>query len=268
MRIRSIARPFIALIVCAFSVMIGSTPTHAAEVVRVTMTLEEQYQFKTTAEIPPGRHNCAGFLGGPRAGSDGWIFNQPVSGGANVSYAIAFVIDYPADPTYVLLQLSADGVTRLPFPPDGSDAVLPVPDGFSAGLIDAGAGGGWVRTPAGWTLIIGALGVDSEPSDQATFTLSGVCVPATTPTPTASPTATATTATATPTTATPTTAAPTSAGTTSRPASTRPVAHGVLPVTGSPIGALIGTGVAMIVLGVALLWFRRSRNAGPRDVQH
>ena len=187
---------------------------------------------------------------------DGWIFDQPVAGGGNPIYIIGYLADIDTNPTPVLIGLDASGIVRIPLPAgaqltasslrsqvrelvrtqrlDGPDDTLP--PGVAGGLLDGGAGGMWLRTPAGWVLLAGALRVDTDATDPQLFSLTGVCAAAPAPTPTA----------------TPTTRPPVP---TTPPGSPAPA----LPVTGAPTGPLAVLGLAVVVAGAGLVWTARRR---------
>jgi hypothetical protein len=230
----------------AVSAALGATPAVADN----PLTLDQAVTQKTAVELAD-RQDCAAVPGGTQAGSDGWVFDQPVAGASAIGYAIGYDTGNRDHPAPIVLGVLTTGLVQFPIDPTGggtAGAPVPAPPGVSGGLIDGGQSGGWLRTPAGWTLLPGALEL-AAPSDQTTFHLTAVCAavtaspsasssPSSSPSPSASPTATATEG------STPTT----------------PPASPELPVTGTDIGMIAGVGVLSVLIGVVLVL--RARRVG------
>src|SRR6266487_3119528 len=191
---------------------------------------------------------CDGITGGAKAGTDGWVFDQPVKGVTEYAYVFGFV-DTKRKPVVLLvteggvfgfdnpaagaLALESKAAGELTSAEEGGDIDLPpAPEGVHGGLIP---NGGWLQTPAGWTLTIGFLVHDNETAGKAKFHLLRVCMPVTsTPTGTASP---------------------------SQAGGTGGGSGGSLPVTGANAGMLAGAGLLLVAVGAMLFVVRRRRDA-------
>jgi LPXTG-motif cell wall-anchored protein len=218
----------------------------------VNLTLDSAFTGTTgklAEEQPTDLRKCNDIADGAKKDTDGWLFDQPVSGATASAYVIAFIklVDGTAVP--VLLGINADGVVEVPFSaaalaaPLAEDGPGPAPAGVSGGLLGDGADGAWLRTPTGWRLAYGVLQVGSTGSEPATFALTAVCLPAVAvPPASASPSASSS-------------ASPSAA------ASPSPAAGGAptLPVTGGSVAVLAGAGLALVGVGVLLLRLRRRR---------
>ena len=227
---------------------------------QLILTLDPQFTGLLVRDSPDEMHNCGKIPNGPQAGIDGWIFDQPVAGGENALYIIGYLADIETNPTPILIGVDSSGYARIPFPAAGtlnessfraevqshldshrfdiSDGDDTLPAGVAAALIDGGVGGAWFQTPEGWVLLAGALGVVSEATTPLTFSLTGVCQPATTQTPTPSPTASA---------------SPTASG------------GPGLPVTGTGVAAIVTAGLIVLLAGTVLVWAARRRRAAISD---
>jgi LPXTG-motif cell wall-anchored protein len=206
-------------------------------------------------------NGCDGVPGGAKAGIDGWVFDQPIPG----------VTDDNA--RYIFGLLAADGTTPWVFGVDkdgvfafdlNSAAMKAFKAGGKAALKSAApkiaaqtmggvtppvgvagmgtAAGAWLQTPKGWTLEIGLeLAPDNaEVGEDQLFNLLRTCLP-----PAASQSAPA-----------------------SVPASVPASAPaggvgggGGLPVTGTNIWLIAGTGSALLLTGGVLFVLRRRRES-------
>jgi hypothetical protein len=221
------------------------------------LTLAPQFVGTQAATAPANLRNCGGIPGGATADLDGWIFSQPVAGGGNPIWIIGYLTDVDTNPTAILIGVDASGVVRVPIPPGAqplssaqlssqlsavstpsaspTDGGNVLPPGVAGGLLNGGADGAWLRTPAGWMLLAGALRVDTTATDPLTFDLTAVCAPSQ---PTPSPSTSA------------------AASPTPTPTSTIPG----MPVTGEPVGRLAAAGLAILVAGATLVVLARRRN--------
>jgi LPXTG-motif cell wall-anchored protein len=194
---------------------------------------------------------CEGIPGGAKAGTDGWVLNQPVAGATGYGYILGLV---SADLKPVVVAVDKDGVVGLEVdaaelqslkagrlskeqakslakatagaePSDVKE--VPAPAGVAGGVTDKGLG--WLQTPAGWQIAGGALlygpVVEGAPAE---FTLARVCEAPANPSPSKAP--------------------GTGGG------------SGELPVTGANVPVVIGIGVLLVGAGVALLVLRRRRD--------
>lgn len=211
-----------------------------------------------------GTKSCEGIPGGAKAGTDGWVFSQPVTGTQGYGYIFGLI---DGDQRVVVLGVDKDGVTGLKVKgatlqglkagklsggeakslaktaegntspeestsPEGdtsSDDVeeIAAPEGVAGGVTATGEG--WVQTPAGWQLASGALlyapAVENAPKE---FSLLRVCVKADVAPP----------------------AAPGAGGGNGQS----------LPVTGTNVAVLTSAGVLLIGVGVgAVLFVMRRR---------
>lgn len=196
---------------------------------------------------------CAGIdTGKAVADKDGWLFDKPEGKYTGLQYLFLYIKpDAKSLDDLVVLLLDADGIAAVDtggLPPKelakslkakalaankNAKAVeiptVPAPAGVTGALTD---GGGWVKTPAGWALGLGAA--FTEPLlEQGTFDLVRACAaaPESTPSP----------------------AAPSS------PAAPGGTGGGSLPITGTNVWILSGAGVALIAAGVALFLAYRRR---------
>ncbi|GII25444.1 LPXTG cell wall anchor domain-containing protein [Planosporangium mesophilum] len=196
---------------------------------------------------------CEGIPGGAKAGTDGWVLNQPVEGVTEYGYILGLV---SADLKPVVVAVDKDGVVGLEVdaaelqslragrlskeqakslakatagaePSDVKD--VPAPAGVAGGVTDKGLG--WLQTPAGWQLVGGALVYSPVVKGAPTeFTLARVCDAPANPSPSTAP----------------------GAGGGS--------GSGELPLTGANVPVVIGIGVLLVGAGVALLVLRRRRD--------
>jgi LPXTG-motif cell wall-anchored protein len=236
--------------------LFAAAPARADDPARLILTLDPQFTGVQVGDVGASLHDCAAIPDGAQPGVDGWIFDQPVTGGGNPIWIIGYLADVDTNPTPILIGIDASGIVRIPLPAgaalspsslrsrvqelaraprlDGPDDTLP--PGVGGGLLDGGAGGMWMRTPAGWVLLAGALRVDTDATEPQLFSLTGVCPAAPAPTPTATPTTRP--------------PVPTTSAGTPAPA---------LPVTGAPTGPLALLGLAVVGAGAALVWATRRR---------
>lgn len=220
---------------------------------------------------------CDGIKGGAKAGTDGWVFDQPAQSAENFIYILGLADDKQKP---VVLGLDNEGgvvnfdlgsilpdakslkagttddsqVKSLAKAAESTDKALanaageadvppepgtiPLPDGVAGGL--TGKGGVWLQTPAGWGLVYGELLYDKpETGGPETFHLVQVCTPAA-PTPGSSASASAPAA----------KASGTGGGT-----------GASLPVTGTNVAVLSGVGVLLVGVGALLFALRRRRDA-------
>jgi LPXTG-motif cell wall-anchored protein len=209
---------------------------------------------------------CDGIPGGAKAGTDGWVFSQPVDGATDYGYIFGFA---NGDGQPVVLGVGKEGVTGLQVDPSeaaglkagrlssgdakalaqaveddapsGDVEEVPAPAGVAGGLTSTGEG--WLQTPAGWQLVYGALLYSSAALDspkEFSFSLLRVCAPKADTAP-----------------------APTDTATAPAPAPSKAPgagggSGGSLPVTGANAGLIAGAGALLIGIG-AVLFVRRRR---------
>jgi LPXTG-motif cell wall-anchored protein len=217
---------------------------------------------------------CTKIPGDAKAGTDGWVFSQPVKDPTEVAYIIGLVATPTTEPEPVLVAITKDGITGLkiddslqakakagvkgltqdtgdaakelaataaddtdPAATDILDGVerIAAPAGVAGGLL-ADDGGAWLQTPAGWILAFGALLHDGGDTDASTFDLAGVCPPAADP------------------------PAGGNGGGGTVPVVNPPASGGdSLPITGTNVSVLVGLGILLLGLGTALVVVRRRR---------
>ncbi|GAB3854443.1 LPXTG cell wall anchor domain-containing protein [Dactylosporangium cerinum] len=247
MQSRGIIR--LAAAAAATALLVGGlgAPAHAADPFPGALLLLEEPVWAADAPTK----GCAGIdTGTAVVGKDGWLFSKPEGRYTDLQYVFLFVKDDGEDEDdFIELLLNADGVATLdvsgiPTDPENPEALAkalgakvlanksadklefptnPAPAGVTGALTDDG---GWLRTPAGWALVIGGAFTD-PPLKDATFNLVRACAAA----------------------AAPTSNAP------STPAGPQ------LPITGTNVWVLSGAGVALIAVGAVLFLAYRRRQS-------
>jgi hypothetical protein len=210
-----------------------------AQAENITININ-QGNVSTTAAAYSG-HECSDNLGGgPYADQDVWVFNLPGS----------------SDQTENFVSITATWST-----PGGPVTKTIADDGGA--VVRIGTSKAYITTDAGWTLT-GATAVVSGSFDF--FVLTHTC-PASSTSPSASPTVPTSATPTPPTSATPT--VPTSESATpgesqspdpSRSVSVSASPSGGLPVTGTAIAGIVTTGVALLGLGFVLVLLYRRRS--------
>jgi LPXTG-motif cell wall-anchored protein len=198
-------------------------------------------------------HGCNGIADGvAKPGIDGWFFNQPVTDEGIDDEDVLYFFGFLTGPDKgILLEVSSDGVhswvlslaamaklksaikaNSLKAAADTNEpSPIPLPAGVAG---KAGKGGAWLQTPAGWTLLAGALILNlpqEEPEQTAAteetepepdiFDLVRTCLPLPSASPTPPP----------------------------------------LPVTGTNTWYLAGAGTVLVAFGAVLFLLRRRRES-------
>jgi LPXTG-motif cell wall-anchored protein len=211
---------------------------------------------------------CSGIPSGPKVGTEGWVFSNPVKTLVEVVYVFGMVLNPETKPEGAIVAVTTDGVKGIPLEAaklkgnvkaltkatesgvkelaaktakaaDGPkitgilDGVptVPAPAGVSGDVLPAN-GGAWLQTPPGTILVYGVLLHDGGVVDTEKFELVSVCAPAAAPAPTPSATK-----------------APGTGGGTGDS----------LPLTGANVGIVVGLGALLLALGGGLLFVRRRR---------
>ena len=203
---------------------------------------------KTIDDQPASLRDCRQFPEGAKKATDGWRFDQPVAGAQPLAYTVAFIetVDGKASP--VLIGLIAGRLLQIDVNEEtlkgniSQDDLEAAPAGVSGGLVDGGA---WLGTPHGWRLATGALMIDGDAGGVTTFSLTAVCPPPASPSPTTSTTRSAS-------------SSPAVAHSPSTSATTEPAAVG-LAITGNRSGTVALLGLTAVALGVLMLAARRRR---------
>jgi hypothetical protein len=232
------------------------------------LTLPPEFE-KTAPQLTQVPRDCSRLPGGPMPDVDGWVFNQPIAGAARPVYEFGFVVIKIRGgivKDVVGIRIDEHGVSVIPAPsrdpsptagptltpssapsssPSPERTLSPLPPNVTGGLLNGGAGGAWLRTPAGsagtsvgtWLLYLGRLTLDASSTTATSFAVVSVCLP---DTPVANLPS----------------AGPGHADT------------GQLPTTGNNAGPIVAVGLLTIVAGVVTRWlYRRHRFAvdGPEE---
>ncbi|HLL67454.1 MAG TPA: hypothetical protein VK453_17350 [Micromonosporaceae bacterium] len=233
---------------------------HDADAPPGVSALEQQDEAGYLARTFADR-GCDGIVGGAQPGVDGWVFQEPVAGWTEKVYGLLFAASDPAGSAAAVVELRVDAagvravdvsdtrsmvedVRKTPVTSTAGQTaadilVMALPAGVTGGLIDNG--GAWLRTPAGWRLVDGALHHGNVYDSPAEFVLEQVCVdgPAPSATAAAAPGASVD----------PVGAAPTQRGTDGQP---------------GPVALAGGAGALLAGAVAALLIVRRRHRAGDR----
>lgn len=235
-----------ATLALAFVLLINVNVVSVASAAPVVIPLDESLAAKSLADLA-SQTDCSLIPGGAVADTDGWVFTQPLAQPVGVVYSIGFII-LSDPPSVVVFLVDATGISSVPLESGDqalaattsaltrkSLAALPLPEGVSGSLIDDGAGGVWLRTPAGWLIAAGALGAISETTDVTMFGLRSACPPLQaqpSPSPSASP---------------------------SPSPSISPSPSATLPKTGAAVSTTGIAGAVLVLLGTGLLLIRKHR---------
>ncbi|MFG1603390.1 LPXTG cell wall anchor domain-containing protein [Actinoplanes sp. NPDC049265] len=252
-----------ALAMSTVLVILSASSAAYADSGEATLTLDPAFVGalgKTAAEQAADLSDCAAIPDEIDAGSAGWRFGQPATDASVLAYSIGYIGTVDGKPGAIVIGVTAEGIWRITTD-GGQQEAVPVPEGVGGGLLDEGADGAWLRTPADWRLAPGALRVTGATGAvPKTFGLSAVCLPALPPPasgapdddeepggeqPDAEPSASPST--------------PVHVVTEVKPDSGG--AAGGLPVTGSPVQTITLAGLSLAALGAltVLLARRRSR---------
>lgn len=206
---------------------------------------------------PASLRDCDAFPDGAVANTDGWKFNQPVSGATALAYTVAFLEIIGDTPRPRVFGISAAGVVQVD--PAAPTKTLPLTDGVSGALTDDGVR---VNTPAGWRLAGGALQI-SDGTGGGTFALTAVCPPATPSSPSSSTSSGPSTSASASPSASASTSTPTQAPAPSA-SSSSPGPTAGLPITGGRTTPLAVTGGVAVLAGLLLLLAVRRRRGTTR----
>jgi LPXTG-motif cell wall-anchored protein len=247
-----LARILLVTASAAMAVLIAGGTASAT----VTLPLHSSHKGVVASQFASG--DCAKDGEVPPAGSDRWVFVLPRNDAHFVSLTLTFK--------------TPDGTTVTVKIPDASD---PYPDAITTN----GTSKAWVILPSGWTLLDGSAEV-SGPTSATFFNLTHTCLgavsspsPSTSPSPSSSASPSPSES---PSASTSVSASGSSSGNPSGSGSA-PGGGGASESSGSPapgfspasglaktgtaMGALVLTGVVAALMGAALVWFRRRRDA-------
>src|SRR5688572_5258410 len=104
-----VARATLAL---AFGLLINVNVVSAAAAAVVVIPLDESLAAKSLADLA-SQTDCSPIPGGAVAGTDGWVFTQPLADPVGTVYSIGFII-LSDPPSVVVFLVDATGISNVP----------------------------------------------------------------------------------------------------------------------------------------------------------